>query len=246
MTIYKWKEYEQAARAHVTKNRDPANPLLSLAKAREEFDGLAKHVHHDLFDASDDPIFSRETYKQLLKLGQLARDYQCALDEEPDISVDMEDREETRIEHLAKFLRYPFVVEMWENAEAEMKKIAVLRIEVDEMIDKRDDDVMQRELSKLEETLRDPDCTKEKIMAVNRLGWSLAGSMHMDKRYFERFAELMEDAKVGNFVPMDQEELPLEGDQQWTKESMLEWLEGIQKAAKTLVQTKEELEHTPP
>ena len=252
MTIYDWKEYEQKARttfgeqkAKATKH-SPAEPVLPLDKAREKFDGLAELVDFDLFKVGDAPSFSQETYQQLLELCELAHIYQYALDDEPDMNMDLDGSNETCIERLAKFLRYAFGWEMWEKAD--METIALYRVEVEAMMEKRDENVLKAELSKLENALREPDCTKEKLMAITRMGCLLRVSMEMDKSYFERFAEIMEDAKAGNFVPMGREESPLEGDggdEEWTEESMFKWFTAWQVNAKALIQAKEKCDHAP-
>lgn len=247
MTIYDWKEFEQEAKDHVAKHCDPAKPVLSLEKAREEFDCLAKQVNYQLLEVGDEESYPQETYQQLLKLCELAHDYQCALDDDPDIDEDPSDRAETRIEKLSKFLRHAFgKADMCEGAE--MKKIAVYRVEVEEMIGKRDDSAIEGELSKLEECLKHEDCTKEKIVAIAGVTWALRIAMDFDKRHYERFAELMKDAKLGRFVPMDQEELMpigLGDDDEWTEEYMLRWFKCFQDAAKEIVQEREEHGRTP-
>ena len=252
MTIYNWKEHEQKARttfdeqkAKATKH-DPAESVFPLDKAREKFDRLAELVDFDLFEVGDAPSFSQDTHKQLLELCKLAHSYQYALDDEPDMNVDIEDGGETRIEKLAKFLRYAFGWEMWEKADIET--IAVYRVEIEEMIEKREEKHIEGQLSRLEDALRAPDCTKEKLMAITRMGCLLRVSMEMDKSYFERFADIMEHAKAGNFVPMGREEIPLEldgGDEEWTEESMLKWFTAWQVNAKALVQVKEKCDHAP-
>ena len=246
MTIYKWEDFEQEARAA---ERGPADPVLSLDKAREQFDGLANQVDYQLSDVGDEPSFTQRTYDQLVELCKFAHNYDLVLEDEPNFMADIKDRKKTRIELLAGFLRYAFKTEMCKGVEkANMKKIAVYRIEVDEMIDKRDNNYMERELSKLEDALKEPYCTKEKVMALSRVGLSLANSLDMDERYFKRFLELMRDAKVGKFVPIDREEIlseVLEDDEEWTVQFMRQWFSTWQFHAASLDQLKENHVKTP-
>ena len=67
-------------------------------------------------------------------------------------------------------------------------------------------------------------------------------TMEMGKSYFERFAEIMGNAKSGKFIPVGKEDIlqiGLGDGEEWTEEVMVKWFTDWQNTAKMFVQVKE-------